>query len=139
MNNATVLDFPVNPAWELVRIGQAVKRDVGKYLRYRTQGMQNEKVELLTQRCRERIFSRLEKVATLQAERNFSPDTWHTILQNALSIVHKHRESPELQEEIKKLFLSYYDDPTKTKVEFVRTYMELVARMSPEQSSAAFH
>jgi len=141
--NAEIFRFPSNHldvvAEELIHLSSGLKRDMGKYTKYRHQDVQNPKVKELGERCRSRIFARLEKVANLQEEYNIDPESWRIILHQALKWVHKHKESPELQKEANHLFRTYYNDATHTKVEFVLAYMELVARMKPSQISIAFH
>ena len=141
--NAQIYSFPSNHntlvAEKLAHLASGIKRDVGRYTQLRGQPEQNEKVEALTTRCRLRIFDRLKEVATIQEQYNISPECWRAILHQALTLVHKHSDSVELQDKVNELFRTYRNDVTQTKVEFVRAYMEIVAQIKPHKISSLFH
>lgn len=75
----------------------------------------------------------------MQVETKQDDAEWKSILKLALSHVYKHKHTDEFERKLRQLIDEHELDTSGSKVHFVQAYMEIVAKIPPEQINLAFH
>lgn len=121
----------------IVELGKLIRNDINRYLRYKdTEKEIPRKTQLLIKRTKQRMLSRLEKVAKVQQEQKLNNKEFETILEKALEKVDKH--SPDFQKKYETLCKVFHDDKTITKVHFLQAFMHILAGVPENQVITPF-
>ena len=125
-------------ARQILRLGNAVKRDISRMLAY-WKVEPTPKTHELIWNCRKRIFERLEKVSKIREQKKIDENWWNDILKWALTQVYKHTDSAEFQKKFHTLLMMDSYDNSKTGIYFLQTYMRIVARIPEDKINLPFH
>ena len=117
----------------ILRIGNALKRDVSRLVWYQLQEP-SDRLKNNIVRCKNRIFERLKEVDDIRNHKKIqNEEQWNNILHEALSQVYKHSDTPDVREKVKLLIWVDRTDTSKVGIHFLQVYMRIIARIPDTQ------
>ncbi len=139
---ATVTYLPgalnVQLADRIVELGKLIRNDINRYLRYKNTDKEiTKKTLILINKTKQRMLSRLEKVAKVQIEQRLTNEEFESIIKKALEKVDK--QSPDFQNRFEILRSVFHADETVTRVHFLQAFMHILAGVSENHVSIPFH
>lgn len=122
----------------IVELGKLIRNDINRYLRYKNTDKEiPKKTQLLINKTKQRMLSRLEKVAKVQMEQRLTDEEFEVIIKKALEKVDK--QSPDFQNKFEILRAVFHADETVTRVLFLQAFMHILAGVPENQVSIPFH
>ena len=117
----------------ILRIGNALKRDVSRLVWYQLQEP-SDRLKNNIVRCKNRIFERLKEVDDIRNHKKIqNEEQWNNILHEALSQVYKHSDTPDVREKVKLLIWVDRTDTSNVGIHFLQVYMRIIARIPDNQ------
>lgn len=122
----------------IVELGKLIRNDINRYLRYKNTDKEiPKKTLILINKTKQRMLSRLEKVAKVQIEQRLTNEEFESIIKKALEKVDK--QSPDFQNRFEILRSVFHADETVTRVHFLQAFMHILAGVPENHVSIPFH
>ncbi|NRH21040.1 hypothetical protein HOO68_03275 [Candidatus Gracilibacteria bacterium] len=137
----TIVHISTNPLYDdtrvvirrILRLGNAIKRDVSRLVVYQSQES-TEKTKKYILQCRKRIFDRLKEVDDIRNHKKVhNEEQWNRILQEALSQVYKHSDTPDIRDKLQLLSQIDQNDASRVGIHFLQMYMKIIARIPEDK------